>query len=147
VENNNGFDKKMSDSVYSNKFRAGKRRTYFFDVRATRGNDYYITLTESTKRQDGDGYDRHKIFLYKEDFNEFLAMLTQTVDHVKTELMPQYDYDEFARRREDAQKEWELKKAAEADGTYIPEAQATDTPSAPIPPAPSTDDHADVDKW
>ena len=41
----------------------------------------------------------------------------------------------------------ELKKAAEADGTYIPEAHATDTPASPIPPAPSTDDHADVDKW
>ena len=57
------------DSVYSKRIRAGKRRTYFFDVRTTRGNDYYLTITESRKRFNDDGYDRHKIFLYKEDFN------------------------------------------------------------------------------
>ena len=67
-ENN---DKKM-ESVYSKRIRAGKRRTYFFDVRETRGNDYYLTITESRKRFDSDGYDRHKIFLYKEDFNKFI---------------------------------------------------------------------------
>jgi len=59
------------ESVYTSKVRAGKRRTYFFDVRETRGNDYYITLTESTKRFNGDGVERHKIFVYKEDFNRF----------------------------------------------------------------------------
>jgi hypothetical protein len=129
------MEKRMNDSVYSAKFRAGKRRTYFFDVRSTKGNDYYITLTESTKRADGDGYDRHKIFLYKEDFNEFMSMMNQTVNHVKTELMPQYDYDEFARRRAEAQKEWEAKKSSEG---Y----QGGATNSA----AP-TDDAADTDKW
>ena len=85
------------DEVYSEKIRAGKR-TYFFDVRATRSNDYYITITESKRRYNGRGYDKHKIFLYKEDFNKFLASLNKTVDHVKTELMPDYDYDEFDRR-------------------------------------------------
>ena len=54
MDNNYG-EKRMNDSVYSLKFRAGKRRTYFFDVRSTRGNDYFITLTESTRRNDGDG--------------------------------------------------------------------------------------------
>jgi hypothetical protein len=101
---------KRFDSVYSNKVRAGKRRTYFFDVRQTKGDDYYITLTESTRRFNGDGYERHKIFLYKEDFNRFLQSLQDTVDHVKTELMPDYDYDEFTKR----QLEWEATKAAEA---------------------------------
>ena len=83
------------DSVYSKRIRAGKRRTYFFDVRTTRGNDYYLTITESRKRFNDDGYDRHKIFLYKEDFNKFLKALNEAVDHVKTELMPDFDFDAF----------------------------------------------------
>lgn len=90
-ENN---DKKM-ESVYSKRIRAGKRRTYFFDVRETRGNDYYLTITESRKRFDSDGYDRHKIFLYKEDFNKFIKGLGEAVDYVKTELMPDFDFDAF----------------------------------------------------
>ena len=87
-------DKRM-ESVYSKRIRAGKRRTYFFDVRATRGNDYYITITESRKKFNENGYDRHKIFLYKEDFNKFLKALTEAVDYVKTELMPNFDFDAY----------------------------------------------------
>lgn len=83
------------DSVYSKRIRAGKRRTYFFDVRATRGNDYYLTITESRKRFNEDGYDRHKIFLYKEDFNKFIKGLNEAVDFVKTDLMPDFDFDAF----------------------------------------------------
>ena len=90
-ENN---DKKM-ESVYSVRVKAGKRRTYFFDVRETRGSDFYVTITESRKRFDTDGYERHKIFLYKEDFNKFLRGLNDTIDHVKTELMPDFDFDAF----------------------------------------------------
>ena len=88
-------NEKRMDSVYSKRIRAGKRRTYFFDVRTTRGNDYYLTITESRKRFNDDGYDRHKIFLYKEDFNKFLKALAEAVDHVKTELMPDFDFDAF----------------------------------------------------
>ena len=91
------------ESVFSQRVRAGKRRTYFFDVRKTRGDDYFITITESTRREDGYGYKRHKIFLYKEDFNRFAASLNEVVNHVKTELMPDFDYEEFDRR----QAEWE----------------------------------------
>jgi hypothetical protein len=83
------------ESVYSKRIRAGKRRTYFFDVRATRGNDYYITITESRKKFNENGYDRHKIFLYKEDFNKFLKALTEAVDYVKTDLMPDFDFDAY----------------------------------------------------
>src|ERR1700679_2146475 len=83
------------ESVFSKRIRAGKRRTYFFDVRATRGNDYYITITESRKKFNEDGYDRHKIFLYKEDFNKFIKALTETVDYVKTDLMPDFDFDAY----------------------------------------------------
>jgi hypothetical protein len=83
------------ESVYSKRIRAGKRRTYFFDVRATRSNDYFLTITESRKRFNDNGYDRHKIFLYKEDFNKFIKALTEAVDYVKTDLMPDFDFDAF----------------------------------------------------
>jgi len=102
---------KRFESVYSSKVRAGKRRTYFFDVRQTKGEDYYITITESTKRFDGNGYERHKIFLYKEDFNRFMSNLGDTVNHVKTELMPDFDYELYEKR----QLEWEEKMRQEAE--------------------------------
>lgn len=100
------------DSAYSKKVKAGRRRTYFFDVRKTKGEDFYLTLTESTKRFNGDGYERHKIFLYKEDFNRFVSTLEEVINYVKTELMPHYDYDEFTRRQE----EWEAREAEENNG-------------------------------
>jgi len=90
VENEKNFDK---NGVYSKKVRAGKRRTYFFDVRTTKGNDYYLTITESKKRFNEETYDRHKIFIYKEDFMKFIQALEETVDHIKTELLPDYDFD------------------------------------------------------
>lgn len=99
------------ESVFSKKVRAGKRRTYFFDVRKTKGEDYFITITESTKREDGFGYRRHKIFLYKEDFNRFVASLNEVVDHVKNDLMPDFDYEEFDRR----QAEWESQNRDEEE--------------------------------
>ena len=84
-----------NESLFSKRIKAGKRRTYFFDVRATRGNDYFITITESKKRFDDNGYDRHKMFLYKEDFNKFLTGLTDTINYVKTDLMPDFDFDAY----------------------------------------------------
>ncbi|MDX1909567.1 MAG: DUF3276 family protein [Bacteroidia bacterium] len=105
------------DEVYSEKIKAGKR-TYFFDVRSTRSSDYYITITESKRRFNGRGYDKHKIFLYKEDFNKFLATLTHTVEYVKTELMPDYDYDEFDRRERDYDSGYEDESPDTADGVY-----------------------------
>jgi hypothetical protein len=110
------------DSVYSEKLRAGKRRTYFFDVRKTKGEDFYITLTESTRRFDGNGYERHKLFLYKEDFNRFVQKLEETVNYVKTELMPDFDYNEFEKRQE----EWDKKRAEEEENG---ETSSTSTPS------------------
>jgi len=87
--------------IYSERVRAGKR-TYFFDIKATRANDYYLTITESKRRfkEDGFFYEKHKIFLYKEDFNKFVKALNDTVNHVKTELLPEVDFDEFDRERE-----------------------------------------------
>ena len=96
---------RKAESVYSKRIKAGKRRTYFFDVRATRGNDYFLTITESRKRFNDDGYDRHKIFLYKEDFNKFLKGLNEAVDFVKTDLMPDFDFDSYNHEEEGVETE------------------------------------------
>ena len=82
-------------SVYSRKLKAGKRRTYFFDVRETRGNDFYVTVTETRKKFNGEGFERQKIFIYKEDFNKFTDVLMQAIQHVKTELMPDFYFDHY----------------------------------------------------
>lgn len=97
-DNDNDFQR---NDVYSKRIRAGKRRTYFFDVRTTKGNDYYLTITESKKRFNDDGYDRHKVFIYKEDFNKFIHTLEEVIDHIKNNLMPDYDFDAFTRDPED----------------------------------------------
>ncbi|MFN7014667.1 MAG: DUF3276 family protein [Bacteroidia bacterium] len=87
-------NRNANDSVFSRKIRAGRRRTYFFDVRTTKSNDYYLTITESKKRNDNNGYERHKVFIYKEDFNKFLSELTDVVNYIKSQ-MPDFDFDSF----------------------------------------------------
>ncbi|TDB61405.1 DUF3276 family protein [Arundinibacter roseus] len=84
------------EKIYSKRVRAGKR-TYFFDVRSTRSNDYYLTITESRRHPQGDGftYEKHKMFLYKEDFDKFIDALQESVNHVKTELMPDFDFSQY----------------------------------------------------
>ena len=78
--------KEDADDVFSKPVRAGKR-TYFFDVKSTRGNnDYYLTITESKRRQDHNGnfvFDKHKIFLYKEDFEKFQEGLNEVIGYIK----------------------------------------------------------------
>ncbi|MFB5946050.1 DUF3276 family protein [Albibacterium profundi] len=76
------FDKREREEVFSKRVRAGKR-TYFFDVKATRANDYYLTITESKKRLEDGVFIKHKIFLYKEDFEKFAEGLTETVNYIK----------------------------------------------------------------
>jgi len=97
--------------IFSERVRAGKR-TYFFDVKSTRSNDYYLTITESKRRYKDDGYtyEKHKIFLYKEDFNKFINALNNTVNHVKDELMPEVDFSQFERETE-TEKEKEKESA------------------------------------
>ena len=92
--------------IYSKRVRAGKR-TYFFDVKSTKSNDYYLTITESKRRYKEDGffYEKHKIFLYKEDFEKFISALKETVDHVKDELMPDFDFSQFDRVNEEESEE------------------------------------------
>ena len=81
MEDNKGNER---EELYSQRVRAGKR-TYFFDVRTTRGGDYYVTITESKKVFNDEGfyYQKHKIFLYKEDFNKFQDAMNATLDHVR----------------------------------------------------------------
>lgn len=88
------YNRNDGQEIFSKKIRAGKR-TYFFDVKSTRSKDYFITITESKKSLEDGYYVKHKIFLYKEDFNKFMEALTETVNHVKTDLIPDYDFDEF----------------------------------------------------
>ena len=144
-ENN---DKKM-ESIYSKRIRAGKRRTYFFDVRATRGNDYYLTITESRKRFDDNGYDRHKIFLYKEDFNKFIKALGEAVDYVKTELMPDFDFDAF--NHDENQEEMNSNGSngvhnVEAVSDHTPEKSEDVSPVAEVNTTPDKNTE-EVDKW
>ena len=90
------MEREDRDKIYSKRVRAGKR-TYFFDVRSTRSSDYYLTITESRRFQKDGGFvfEKSKMFVYKEDFNKFLEALQETVDHIKVELMPDYDFDQF----------------------------------------------------
>ena len=134
-------NEKRMESVYSKRIRAGKRRTYFFDVRATRSNDYYLTITESRKKFNEDGYDRHKIFLYKEDFNKFLKALTEAVDYVKTELMPDFDFDAY---NHDTVAEGENQEATSIADEIIEEVRHT--PAAAATPNTTTTGE-EVDKW
>jgi Protein of unknown function (DUF3276) len=131
-----------NESIYSKRIKAGKRRTYFFDVRATRGNDYFITITESKKRFDDNGYDRHKMFLYKEDFNKFLAGLTETINYVKTDLMPDFDFDAFNHDQEN-------EEGAVMSSSEVSEgAEMSETVSVPeVSAVTALNDGDNVDDW
>ena len=75
------------EEIFSQVLRAG-RRTYFFDVRSTKADDYYLTVTESKKFTHDDGsfhYQKHKIYLYKEDFSDFKEMLNKATDFIVNE--------------------------------------------------------------
>ncbi|TDX01642.1 uncharacterized protein DUF3276 [Dinghuibacter silviterrae] len=137
-------DKRM-ESVYSKRIRAGKRRTYFFDVRATRGNDYYLTITESRKRFNDNGYDRHKIFLYKEDFNKFLGGLNEAVNYVKTELMPDFDFDAYNHDNDNERSDNDYDIQEESTSITIVEQTVVHVQQPAPAPAPASTE--EVDKW
>jgi hypothetical protein len=100
---------RSSEDVYSKPVRAGKR-TYFFDVKATKGNnDYYLTITESKRRTERDGsftYDKHKIFLYKEDFEKFSEGLQEAVKYIMHDLLHDAPIRQYTPREEDNQEEF-----------------------------------------
>lgn len=107
MEDQRGYDR---DEIFSKKVKAGKR-TYFFDIKSTRANDYYITITESKRKMNGDSfsYEKHKIFLYKEDFSKFVSALNEAVDHVKTDLLPDFDFEQFDKEESENEVNDELK--------------------------------------
>lgn len=83
----NNYDMMEKEEIFSKVLRAG-RRTYFFDVRATKAEDYYLTITESKKFTNDDGsfhYKKHKIYIYKEDFTEFKEILAEMTDYIINE--------------------------------------------------------------
>lgn len=86
------------EQIYSKAVRAGKR-TYFFDVKATRGDDYYLTITESRKKTNSDGsssFTRHQIYLYKEDFGKFVEGVNEMIDYVKEHKPEYFEQQELA---------------------------------------------------
>lgn len=91
--NKEGYEKTEKEEIFSKAVRAGKR-TYFFDVKTTRKKDYYLTVTESKKRfgQDGKPYfEKHKIFLYKEDFDKFADGLDEVVSFIREKQAEEQD--------------------------------------------------------
>ena len=79
------------EEIYSRAIRAGKR-TYFFDVKATRNGDYFLAITESRKKSNADGsssFSGHQMYLYKEDFGKFIDGMTETINYIK-EHKPEY---------------------------------------------------------
>ena len=100
-----------SEDVYSKPVRAGKR-TYFFDVKATKGNnDFYLTITESKRRVERDGsfvFDKHKIFLYKEDFEKFQEGLQEAVQYILHDLLHDQPIRQYPSREEQETSEEEF---------------------------------------
>lgn len=104
------------EEIFSKVLRAG-RRTYFFDVRATKANDYYLTITESKKFTNEDGsfhYKKHKIYLYKEDFAGFNEILQEMTDYILEEKGEEVISE---RHQKNFKKEYEEEKTAEPAST------------------------------
>jgi len=112
--NMEGFDsfedsqREERDDVYSKVVRAGKR-TYFFDVKSTKNNEYYLTITESKKRAGRDGkffFEKHKIFLYKEDFDKFAEGLDEVVNFIKEKQGDTFEMRHSSEKDEETQNEF-----------------------------------------
>ena len=90
-------NKERREEIFSRAVRAGKR-TYFFDVKETRSNEYYLTITESKRRFNNEQgkfyYEKHKLFLYKEDFEKFAKGLTEVVEFIETGKIPEEEIKE-----------------------------------------------------
>lgn len=144
---NTNQPERNNDSIFSKRLKAGKRRTYFFDVKTTRGNDYFLTITESKKRFNDNGYDRHKVFLYKEDFNKFLNALTETINYVKTELMPDFDFDAYNHDYVRDDEDGEVSEVAAENSTESVSVESSVAVEAAAPVASVASHSDDVDKW
>ena len=116
------------EEIFSKSVRAGKR-TYFFDVKTTRRNDYYLTLTESKKRFNRDGrfyFEKHKIFLYKEDFDKFTEGLAEVIEYIRANAPEILDPIEPTSEKAEAQEtEVQITDAKETTVTEVPEEAAS----------------------
>ncbi len=115
TEKNGNQERTLREEIFSKAVRAGKR-TYFFDVKATRRNEYYLTLTESKKRFSKEGqafFEKHKIFLYREDFDKFLDGLKEVLDFIQREQP--YDPAEHARHEQAPGPAAEVNEVAEVE--------------------------------
>ena len=111
------------EEIFSKVLRAG-RRTYFFDVRATKANDYYLTITESKKFTNDDGsfhYKKHKIYLYKEDFAGFNEILQEMTDYILNEKGEEVISE---RHQKNFKKEYEEEEEQKTEATAAPSAAA-----------------------
>ncbi|MFD2541910.1 PUR family DNA/RNA-binding protein [Lacinutrix gracilariae] len=120
--NTNGMMEK--EEIYSKVLRAG-RRTYFFDVRATKAGDYYLTVTESKKFTNDDGsfhYKKHKIYIYKEDFSEFNSILAEMTDYIIAEKGDEVISE---RHQKDFKKEYHTENTNTSETTETPEVSET----------------------
>ncbi|MDU8885430.1 PUR family DNA/RNA-binding protein [Yeosuana sp. MJ-SS3] len=111
MSNNDMMEK---EEIFSKVLRAG-RRTYFFDVRSTKAEDYYLTITESKKFTNDDGsfhYKKHKIYLYKEDFSEFKDILAEMTDYIISEKGNEVISE---RHQKDFKKEYDQDKSDQTD--------------------------------
>jgi hypothetical protein len=112
----NNNDMMEKEEIFSKVLRAG-RRTYFFDVRSTKADDYYLTITESKKFTNDDGsfhYKKHKIYIYKEDFNEFKDILNEMTDYIINEKGDEVISE---RHQKDFKKENDIEDSNDEEGS------------------------------
>ena len=108
------------EEIHSKAVRAGKR-TYFFDVKATRRNDYYLTITESKKRFNRDGkffYEKHKLFLYKEDFDKFADSLNEIIEFIREANPQPIEPEETATAESSVEEVAEAEETVEAEKDF-----------------------------
>ena len=139
MENQNDYN---AEEIFSKALRAG-RRTYFFDVRETKAGDYYLTITESKKFTNEDGtfyYKKHKIYLYKEDFDDFNSSLNETFDFIiekkgKEVISDKHDKDFESKKNEETSSDEDKSESDKADKEAGDDSSGDD----------SSKDFADVD--
>jgi hypothetical protein len=122
------------EEIFSKSVRAGKR-TYFFDVKTTRRNDYYLTLTESKKRFNRDGrfyFEKHKIFLYKEDFDKFTEGLAEVIEYIRANAPEILDPEEpVSEKAESTETKAQVTDTKETGDKEVPEEVSSTTETEP----------------
>ena len=110
-------ESKDHGKVYSERVKAG-RRVYFFDIKPTRSGDYYLVITERKWSGDDGTSEKHRIFLYKEDLNKFSTAINKAINHMKTDLMPDFDFSKFDREPDDLLQKSSKEEEENDDSSY-----------------------------